>query len=111
VCLESVKGARCIQLLCAHVFCRGCLEDFWKLCISEGEIDRVGCPNTECVKAGLEATEEEVQMVVTDEELSRWSWLRKKRELDQGARSVLRPLLLTIVESRFQIRPSLSARF
>lgn len=84
ICLTSIKGARCILLSCSHVFCRACLEDFWKLCIAEGDIGRVGCPDPQCVKAGLEANEEDVRRVVTEEEVRRWKWLREKRELERG---------------------------
>jgi E3 ubiquitin-protein ligase RNF14 len=60
------------------------LEDFWKLCIVEGEVQRVGCPDPVCVKGGREADEEEVRRVVTDEELTRWKWLKEKRRLEKG---------------------------
>ncbi|KZT06754.1 RWD-domain-containing protein [Laetiporus sulphureus 93-53] len=83
ICLTSIKGARCILLSCSHVFCRACLEDFWKLCIAEGDVGRVGCPDPHCVKAGREANEEEVRRVVIEEEVRRWKWLREKRELEK----------------------------
>jgi E3 ubiquitin-protein ligase RNF14 len=84
VCITSVKGAKSILLSCQHVFCRECLEDFWKLCIAEGDVGRVGCPDPDCVKAGREAVEEEVRRVVTEEEVIRWKWLREKRMLEKG---------------------------
>ena len=84
VCLTSIKGARCIMLSCSHVFCRSCLADFWGLCIREGDVARVGCPDPGCVKAHNEATEEEVRRVVTEEELLRWKWLRMKQALEKG---------------------------
>ncbi|KAI0728629.1 hypothetical protein C8Q72DRAFT_994450 [Fomitopsis betulina] len=83
ICLTSIKGARCILLSCSHVFCRACLEDFWRLCITEGDIGHVGCPDPQCVKAGREANEEETRRVVTEEEFQRWKWLREKRELEK----------------------------
>lgn len=89
VCLEQLKGSKCLQLSCEHIFCRSCLEDFWKLCISEGDVDRVGCPDPECVKKKREADEEEVARVVSDAELRRWKWLREKRDFDRGSLSLL----------------------
>ncbi|KAL1739268.1 hypothetical protein HDZ31DRAFT_49654 [Schizophyllum fasciatum] len=83
VCLTSLKGAKCLRLACEHIFCRGCLEDFWKLCITEGDVGRVGCPDPECVKDNREASEEEVARVVNPEELARWRWLREKRDLER----------------------------
>ena len=84
VCLSSIKGAKCIPLSCGHVFCRACLVDFWGLCISEGDVDRVGCPDLGCVKQGMKASEEDVQRVVSSEEVRRWKWLKEKRELEKG---------------------------
>lgn len=84
VCLSSVKGARCVMLACGHVFCRGCLEDFWKLCVAEGDVARVGCPDPQCVKAGNAAGEEEVRRVLTEEEVQRWRWLKQKQLLEKG---------------------------
>ncbi|KAF8168338.1 hypothetical protein B0H34DRAFT_855092 [Crassisporium funariophilum] len=83
ICLTQLKGSKCLQLSCKHIFCRSCLEDFWKLCIEEGDIGRVGCPDPECVKQKSEVGEEEVARVVTQAEVQRWRWLREKRDLDR----------------------------
>ncbi|KAF8971578.1 hypothetical protein BDZ97DRAFT_1787188 [Flammula alnicola] len=83
ICLTSLKGSKCLQLLCKHIFCRSCLEDFWKMCIEEGDVGRVGCPDPECVKKGSEAGEEEVARVVTEAELQRWRWLKEKRNIER----------------------------
>lgn len=84
VCLESYKGSKCLQLSCSHIFCRACLESFWTLCITEGDVGRVGCPDPECVKSGKDANEEEVARVVTEDDLRRWRWLREKRAIEKG---------------------------
>jgi E3 ubiquitin-protein ligase RNF14 len=84
ICLTAYKGAKCLRLSCDHVFCRSCLGDFWKLCIAEGDVGRVGCPDPECVKADREANEEEVARVVTEDEVHRWKWLREKISLEKG---------------------------
>ncbi|THH21564.1 hypothetical protein EW146_g36 [Bondarzewia mesenterica] len=94
VCLTSQKGARCLLLLCGHVFCRSCLEDYWKLFIAEGDVARVGCPDPECIKESREANEEEVRRVVTEDEVMRWKWLRRKRILERDPSTVYCPVSL-----------------
>ncbi len=84
VCLTEYKGTKCVQLSCNHTFCRSCLEDFWGLCITEGDVVRVGCPDPECVKVGRAATEDEVCRIVPEDQLTRWRWLREKRALENG---------------------------
>ncbi|EIN13576.1 hypothetical protein PUNSTDRAFT_79212 [Punctularia strigosozonata HHB-11173 SS5] len=83
VCLTSVKGSKCIVLSCGHIFCRSCLEDFWRLCVEEGDVSRVTCPDPACVKAARAANEEEVRRVLMDKEVTRWKWLRQKQELEK----------------------------
>ncbi|KAF5337391.1 hypothetical protein D9611_003252 [Ephemerocybe angulata] len=83
VCLATLKGSKCLQLSCKHIFCRGCLQDFWGMCIEEGDVGRVGCPDPDCVKRKREANEEEVARVVSGEEVDRWRWLREKRNLEK----------------------------
>ena len=84
VCFETLKGSRCLQLLCGHIFCRACLRDGWSLYIAEGSVARVGCLDPQCVKDGQEAMEDEVRRVVTEEEVRRWKWLREKRAAETG---------------------------
>ncbi|KAK7025550.1 hypothetical protein VNI00_015903 [Paramarasmius palmivorus] len=85
ICMDYFKGSKCLKLSCNHIFCRSCLQDFWGLCIKEGDISRVGCPDPECVKQGREATEEEVARVVSggDDEIRRWRWLREKAAVER----------------------------
>ncbi|TFK41398.1 hypothetical protein BDQ12DRAFT_647377 [Crucibulum laeve] len=83
VCLTSLKGSKCLKLSCTHIFCRSCLEDFWGMCLEEGDVGRVGCPDPQCVKEGREANEEEVARVVSEAEVKRWRWLREKRSLEK----------------------------
>jgi hypothetical protein len=108
VCLSSIKGAKCISLACEHVFCRACLVDFWGLCISEGDVDRVGCPDPGCVKQGTKASEEDVRRVVSSEEVERWKWLKDKKELEKGTLVAEALLGSDIV---VQIRPSFTVRW
>ena len=61
VCLEPKRGIDCHRLiLCSHVFCVGCLQDFFNNCISEGDVDNVKCLDPGCGK--------EVQTVISDKE-------------------------------------------
>ncbi|KAF9523724.1 hypothetical protein CPB83DRAFT_655759 [Crepidotus variabilis] len=92
VCLTLLHGSKCLQLNCEHIFCRSCLEDFWKLRIKEGDVARVGCPDPECVKKATEASEEEVAKIVTEAELVRWRWLREKRAYEKDPTVVYCPI-------------------
>lgn len=76
-----------------HVFCRECLQDFWGLCIKEGSVERVVCPEPCCVKKSREASEEELRRVVSDEEVRRWKWLRVKKAMEKGVVLQLRGVL------------------
>ena len=89
MCFETVKGSRCLQLICSHTFCRACLRDGWSLYIAEGDIARVGCLDPQCIKDGREATEDEVRRVVTEEEVRRWKRLREKKAAERGEFSVV----------------------
>ena len=79
-----MKGSRCLLLNCGHTFCGACLRYGWSLYVAEGDITRVGCLDSQCVKDGQEATEEEVRRVVTEEEVRRWKWLREKQATERG---------------------------
>ncbi|KAI4120952.1 MAG: hypothetical protein LQ347_006994, partial [Umbilicaria vellea] len=51
VCLEPKKGSMCHRLLlCGHVFCVACLQDFYNNCITEGDITNVKCLAPNCGK-------------------------------------------------------------
>ncbi|KAJ3718283.1 hypothetical protein C8R42DRAFT_675575 [Lentinula raphanica] len=93
VCLSYFKGSKCLELSCKHIFCRSCLEDFWGLCITEGDVARVGCPDPECVKEGRAANEEEVARVVSKEALVRWQWLQEKVMMDKDPTISICPMV------------------
>ena len=51
VCLEPKKGLHCHRLLlCSHVFCIQCLQDFYNNCINEGDVENVKCLAPDCGK-------------------------------------------------------------
>jgi E3 ubiquitin-protein ligase RNF14 len=99
ICLSERKGVYCLALSCGHVFCRTCLIDMWGLHVKEGQVSRVGCPEPKCGKAdaadvdGLrEATEDEVRAVLSESELDRWKWLRRKRDLERDPTMIHCPM-------------------
>ncbi|EPQ60930.1 hypothetical protein GLOTRDRAFT_53527 [Gloeophyllum trabeum ATCC 11539] len=92
ICMTSLKGYKCIRLICSHVFCRPCLHEYWGMAIREGSISSVRCPDPECVKEGVEATEEEVRRVVSEEDVRRWKRLREKRDIDRDPTIIHCPL-------------------
>ncbi|KAF9014946.1 hypothetical protein BDQ17DRAFT_1385785 [Cyathus striatus] len=92
ICLTSLKGSKCLELSCNHIFCRSCLKDFWGLCIEEGDVGKVGCPAPECVKESREAIEEEVARVMGETEVTRWRWLKEKRSLEKDPTIIHSPV-------------------
>lgn len=54
------------------------------MCITEGDVGRVGCPSPDCVKESREVGEEELRRAVTEDKIVRWKWLRRKRSLERG---------------------------
>ena len=54
ICLEPKKGSACHQLLlCSHVFCVACLQDFYNACITEGDVTNVKCLAPNCGKENV----------------------------------------------------------
>lgn len=92
VCFESVQGVECVSLTyCEHVACKGCLKDGWSLYISEGRSELVGCPDPQCVKSKRLASMEDVQTVLSPEEIARWLWLIRKKETEKDPTIVFCP--------------------
>lgn len=52
VCFTGYLGSDCVKLPeCGHIFCRGCLSEFCKVLITEGNIRGVTCPQADCSSA------------------------------------------------------------
>ncbi|KAG8220091.1 hypothetical protein J3R82DRAFT_1110 [Butyriboletus roseoflavus] len=99
ICLSERKGIHCLALSCGHVFCRACLVDMWGLHVKEGQVSRVGCPEPNCGNTDAkdadgfrEATEDEVRVVLSENELDRWKWLRKKRDIERDPTMIHCPM-------------------
>jgi E3 ubiquitin-protein ligase RNF14 len=97
ICFRSVKGAKSVLLSCSHATCFDCLNEFWSLHITEGSVDSVTCPHTECIRTGSTAKREEVQRTVSDELLLRWDWLKEKQRADRDPGVIHCPCCQTAV--------------
>ena len=84
ICTSSKKGAVCISLSCGHVFYRDWLNGLWNVYISDGDVERVGCPDPQCVKDGKEAAEEDIKKVVQSDIFNRWKDLYDNRTFSAG---------------------------
>ncbi|KAM9383632.1 E3 ubiquitin-protein ligase RNF14-like isoform 2-T2 [Pholidichthys leucotaenia] len=80
VCFMSWLGSECVQLPeCGHIFCRGCLSEFCKVQIAEGNVRGVTCPQGDCTAAPTPA---QVRSLVGEELFSRYDRLLLQSTLD-----------------------------
>uniref|UniRef100_A0A3Q3E5B2 RBR-type E3 ubiquitin transferase n=1 Tax=Labrus bergylta TaxID=56723 RepID=A0A3Q3E5B2_9LABR len=80
ICFVGWLGSECVQLLeCDHIFCRGCLSEFCKLQITEGNVRGVTCPNADCPATPTPA---QVKSLVGEELFSRYDRLLLQKTLD-----------------------------
>ena len=107
VCLEPKKGAVCHRLLlCGHVFCLDCLQDFYKNAITEGDVDSVKCLAIGCGKERAQAAEstkkrrqldqtlspsELLQIALPQETVQRYVTLKRKKRLESDRNTVYCP--------------------
>lgn len=110
ICLEPKKGVNCHKItLCGHVFCVTCLQDFFKSCISEGDVDNVKCLSPGCGKDTLVGTEDggrpskrrkqdrtlnpsELLQIPIDQELvQRYVRLKRKKRLEADKNTIYCP--------------------
>ncbi|KAL5339714.1 RWD domain-containing protein [Aspergillus crustosus] len=109
ICLEPKKGVNCHRLLlCSHVFCVPCLQDFYNTCITEGDVEGVKCLSPDC---GQEYTapgsavqrkarkkrdrtlspSELLQIPLEQETVQRYVFLKRKRKLEADKTTVYCP--------------------
>ncbi|KAG2418830.1 hypothetical protein HFD88_001931 [Aspergillus terreus] len=112
VCLEPKKGANCHRLLlCSHVFCVPCLQDFYNNCITEGDVESVRCLAPDCAKeqdarANADATtprkkpkkvdrtlspSELLQIPLEQETVQRYVFLKRKKKLEADKSTIYCP--------------------
>ncbi|KEF63882.1 uncharacterized protein A1O9_01860 [Exophiala aquamarina CBS 119918] len=110
ICLEPKKGINCHRLtLCGHVFCVTCLQDFYKSCITEGDVNNVKCLSPTCGKKKPTKPEEngrpskrqkqdrtlnpsELLQIPIDQELvQRYVRLKRKKRLEADKNTIYCP--------------------
>lgn len=117
VCLEPKKGVNCHRmLLCSHVFCIPCLQDFYNTCITEGDVDSVKCMAPDCgrdinpthdavqepedaasrkrkrrKKDRLISPSELLQVPLEQETVQRYVFLKRKKKLESDKSTVYCP--------------------
>ncbi|XP_043985244.1 E3 ubiquitin-protein ligase RNF14-like isoform X2 [Gambusia affinis] len=80
VCFSSRFGSECVQLYeCSHIFCRTCLDEFWKAQITEGNVRGVTCPQVDC---SATSTPAQVKSLVGEKLFHRYDRLLLQSTLD-----------------------------
>ncbi|EXJ93555.1 hypothetical protein A1O1_01947 [Capronia coronata CBS 617.96] len=110
ICLEPKKGVNCHRLmLCGDVFCVSCLQDFYKSCITEGDVDNVKCLSPTCghdnaPRAGPDgwaskrrkqdrtlSPSELLQIPIEQELVQRYVRLKRKKRLEADKNTIYCP--------------------
>ena len=81
ICYEELQGSLFTRLEdCEHFYCSSCLTTSLTIHITEGDLDSVMCPSTDC-RRRLEP--HEIRAIVSNELYDRWEALTLKRALDK----------------------------
>ncbi|KKK24150.1 hypothetical protein P175DRAFT_0495157 [Aspergillus ochraceoroseus IBT 24754] len=110
ICLEPKKGVHCHRLLlCSHVFCVPCLQDFYNTCITEGDVENVKCLAPGCGKENPPTASasgpvkklrkhdrtlnpsELLQIPLEQETVQRYVFLKRKKKLEADKTTVYCP--------------------
>lgn len=109
VCLEPKKGANCHRMvLCSHVFCVPCLQDFYNTCITEGDVESVRCLAPDCgneqnskfvPEQGKKRKKQDrtlspselLQIPLEQETVQRYVFLKRKKKLEADKTTVYCP--------------------
>ncbi|KAL4763567.1 RBR-type E3 ubiquitin transferase [Aspergillus foveolatus] len=108
ICLEPKKGVNCHRLLlCSHVFCIPCLQDFYNTCITEGDVEGVKCLAPDCGQeqnppaAGQGKSRKKrdrtlspselLQIPLEQETVQRYVFMKRKRKLEADKTTIYCP--------------------
>ncbi|KAK8152011.1 RWD domain-containing protein, partial [Phyllosticta citribraziliensis] len=101
VCLEPKKGSACYRLRrCGHVFCVGCLRDFYNNCIAEGDVASVRCIDPGCGKDGDAAARKKdrtlnpselLQIPIEKSVVQRYAELKRKKKIESDKDTIYCP--------------------
>ncbi|GAO15802.1 uncharacterized protein UV8b_03075 [Ustilaginoidea virens] len=106
ICLDPKKGSRCHRMMdCGHIFCLGCLQDFYANAIKEGVLAAVRCAAPQCArerasdsaakakspsKAAISPSEL-LQIGLSEDMVKRYVTLKYKTELEADKDTVYCP--------------------
>lgn len=89
VCYEDTPGRHCMRLEgCSHTFCVECVTTHARMHVTEGSLDRLQCLHGTCLNV---LSAQDLDRVLSPEEVQRMEALRLQRALDQMADIVYCP--------------------
>ena len=97
VCIEPKKGVDCHRLLlCGHVFCVGCLQDCYNLCITEGDVGSVKCMASKCDEHSSKHDRtldpsELLQIPLSHNQVQRYIKLKRKKKYEADPTTIYCP--------------------
>ncbi|XP_056330231.1 E3 ubiquitin-protein ligase RNF14-like isoform X2 [Danio aesculapii] len=73
ICFSENLGSKFVLFKeCQHVYCKTCVEEYFKILIKNGEVQFLSCPEPECTSL---ATPAQVKLLVTQEDFARYDRL------------------------------------
>lgn len=80
ICFANKLGIMCTQFKpCEHVFCRDCISSYMEVCIKEGKVQSINCPEHKC---NSEASPPQIRELVSPELFAKYDHLLLSTMLD-----------------------------